>query len=371
LEKETKKSIDINDLHEAFKIFSEASNNLTASYEALKSEVERLKNEIKAKNQQLKEYGELVDTILKNSSSGILTVNSDKEILLKNKIAENLIKTFGNNFLDLLYTFEEKGLFEFNIKDNYFKVSVSKFNMNSVSGLIYIFDDITGLKLMEIEKQRHEKLALMGEMAANIAHQIRNPLGSIELFTSLLQRDLKGDEPKVNLTNSILKGIKTINSTISNILLFTKDVKVKKQLYFIGDIVDDVVLYLMHLMKDKNIQFINKIGENDTIYCDIELTKQCIMNLIHNAIDAVDNGGKIMIRSFSDDKYSEIEITDNGHGIPKDFLDRLFIPFQTTKAKGTGLGLSIVYKIIKAHGGNIIPESIPNEYTSFKIIMPK
>ncbi|MBC7197218.1 MAG: two-component sensor histidine kinase, partial [Deferribacterales bacterium] len=69
--------------------------------------------------------------------------------------------------------------------------------------------------------------------------------------------------------------------------------------------------------------------------------------------------------------YSKIEITDNGHGISEDFLNRLFIPFQTTKAKGTGLGLSIVYKIIKAHGGNIIPESKPNEYTSFKIIMPK
>lgn len=371
MEKEAKKSIDINELHEAFKIFSEASNNLVASYNALKGEVERLKDEIKTKNQQLQEYSELIDTILKNSSSGIIAVNSDKEILLKNNIAENIIGIFGDNFLDLLYTFEEKGLFEFNIKDNYFQVSVSKFNMNNVSGLIYIFDDITSLKVMEIERQRNEKLALMGEMAANIAHQIRNPLGSIELFTSLLQRDLKEDEPKVALTNSILKGIKTINSTISNILLFTKDIKVKKQLYFISDIVDDVVLYLMHLMKDKNIQFINKIGENDTIYCDIELTKQCIMNIIHNAIDAVGNGGKIIITSFSNDKYSEIEIIDNGHGIPKDFIDRLFIPFQTTKAKGTGLGLSIVYKIIKAHGGNIIPESSPNDYTSFKIIMPK
>ena len=370
MEKETKKSIDIKELQEAFKIFSEASSSLTASYEALKTEVERLKDELKEKNRQIKEYGELVDTILMNSSSGILTVSNTYEILLKNKIADNTIKNFGKDFLNNLYSFTESGIYEFNIKENYFKLSVSKFNMNNIFGLIYIFDDITTLKIMEIEKSRNEKLTLMGEMAANIAHQIRNPLGSIELFTSILQRDISADTEKTKLTGAILKGVKTINNTISNILLFTKDVKVNKQKCYISDIIDDVVLYLMHLMKDKNIIFQNKINEEDTAYCDVELIKQCIMNLIHNAIDAVDENGKIVVTSFCNEKHSVIEITDNGKGIPEEFLNRLFIPFQTTKAKGTGLGLSIVYKIIKAHGGNIIPESKQREYTSFKIILP-
>lgn len=368
---EKNKSIDINSLQEAFKLFNEASNTLVNSYDTLKKEVEKLKDELKSKNQQIKDYAELLDTILMNSSSGILSINNKGEILLKNSIADNILNRFKSEFINKLISFEKRGVYEFELNDCYFKVSTSKFSVGDVEGAIFIFDDITNLKVMEIEKSRNDKLKIMGEMAANIAHEIRNPLGSIELFASLLQRDLKEDEAKRKLTNSILKGVKTINAAISNILLFTKDFKVKKELYYVSDIVDDVVLYLVHLMREKHIKFINRVTEDDTIYCDPELLKQCLMNIVHNAIEAVDIGGEISIDFSQDNKYCIIEVTDNGEGIDEEFLDRLFIPFQTTKAKGTGLGLSIVYKIVKAHQGNIIAESRKGEYTTFKIFIPK
>jgi two-component system sensor histidine kinase FlrB len=368
---EKDKKIDINSLQEAFKLFNEASNTLVISYDTLKKEVEKLKDELKSKNQQIKDYAELLDSILMNSSSGILTISNKGDIILKNSIADNMLNRFKDDLLQRLISYEEKGIYEFELKNRFFKVSTSKFSTEDVEGAIFIFDDITDLKAMEVEKSRNDKLKIMGEMAANIAHEIRNPLGSIELFASLLQRDLKDDESKRKLTISILKGVKTINAAISNILLFTKDFKVKKEITCVADIVDDVVLYLVHLMREKQIKFINKVNESDTIYCDQELLKQCLMNLVHNSIEAVDTGGEITIAFLSDDKNSIIEVSDNGEGIHEEFIDRLFIPFQTTKAKGTGLGLSIVYKIVKAHEGNIIADSKKGEYTKFKILIPK
>lgn len=175
---------------------------------------------------------------------------------------------------------------------------------------------------------------------------------------------------KENLLNSIIKGVKTINNTISNILLFTKDVRLNKRYVYIADIVDDVILFLKHLMNEKKILFHNRIGENDRIYCDVELIKQVIMNIIHNAIDAVPQGGKIVIYSEETEKDSSIFVEDNGSGIDPEFIDKIFLPFHSKKAKGTGLGLSIVYKIVKAHNGNIYPMSKPGQ-TVFKITLPK
>jgi two-component system sensor histidine kinase FlrB len=207
-------------------------------------------------------------------------------------------------------------------------------------------------------------------MAANIAHEIRNPLGGIELFASLLGRDLEDSPDKKRLTHSIIKGVRTINSIISNILLFTKEIQLEIKEHFLSDIVDDVILYLQHIMRDKEIRFINNISEESKIKCDAELFKQVVMNIVHNSVDAVKSGGEIRIESGADGTESWFTITDNGSGIEPSMTGKLFMPFQTTKAKGTGLGLAIVYKIIKAHGGNIEADSDGKTYTTFRVAVP-
>ena len=210
----------------------------------------------------------------------------------------------------------------------------------------------------------------MGEMAANIAHEVRNPLGSIELYASLLSRDLEQEPDKKRLTTSIIKGVRTINAVISNTLLFAKEIKINPSSHVLADIVDEVVLYLQHIIRDKKVKIINKLDEDHIIYCDEDMYKQVIMNLIGNAVDAVSVGGEITATSEMTEKETILHIRDNGQGIDEDMLSRLFMPFQTTKAKGTGLGLSISYKIIKAHNGDITAESNGENYTMFTISVP-
>ena len=138
----------------------------------------------------------------------------------------------------------------------------------------------------------------------------------------------------------------------------------------LADIVDEVVLYLQHIIRDKKVKIINKLDEDHIIYCDEDMYKQVIMNLIGNAVDAVSVGGEITATSEMTEKETILHIRDNGQGIDEDMLSRLFMPFQTTKAKGTGLGLSISYKIIKAHNGDITAESNGENYTMFTISVP-
>lgn len=372
MEQKTEKIMDITLLNEAFDAFNKATENIQSSYDSLQKETAKLRLEVEDKNVKLEEMSYLLESVLMNSNSGLIAISSNGDILIKNKIAEDIELYCGKNFYsENVFKLNESGIYEFEVNNNFFRISVGKLKMDKQSGFVYILDNVTNIKKFELEKQRNEKLSLMGEMAANIAHEIRNPLGSIELFASLLSRELAKDESQKRLTDSIIKGVRTINSTISNILHFTREMKLDIQKHFVADIADDVVLYLRHLMLEKGIKFINKIDENHCIYCDSELIKQVVMNLIHNSIDAVSEGGIIVIESQETAKETLFIIQDNGSGISEDFLNKLFIPFQTTKAKGTGLGLSIVYKIIKAHKGNIIPESDGISYSKFSVKIPK
>lgn len=364
--------MDIALLNDAFEAFNQATEKIQSSYDSLEKETNKLRLEVEEKNAKLEAVSGLLESVLMNSNSGLIAVDSDGHILIKNKIAEDIESYCDAHFLkDHVFMIKESGIYEIDVNDNYFRISVGALDSEEQSGFVYVVDNITQLKTLEIEKHRNEKLSLMGEMAANIAHEIRNPLGSIELFASLLSRELSDNDGQLKLTDSIIKGVRTINSTISNILHFTREMKLDIGKHHLADISDDVVLYLRHLMVDKGIKFINQIDEHHCIHCDDELMKQVMMNLIHNAIDAVDEGGVIQIRSQETAADTVFIIEDNGGGITDDFLKKLFIPFQTTKAKGTGLGLSIVYKIIKAHRGNIIPESDGSSFSRFIVKIPK
>lgn len=358
-------------LAQAFAAFSEASAKLEQKYSIIEEEAKKLREEVEEKNLQLSKLSSLLESVLNNSNSCVLAADDKGVILVKNPVAECFITELGTDaFTSMLNLHRESGVFDHEEDGRTFRISVGRLENLEQRGYVYVIDDVTHIKQLEAERQRDEKLVLMGEMAANIAHEIRNPLGSIELFASLLERDLKNDESGTKLTRSIVKGVRTINSIISNILLFTKEIKLEPQNRFVADIVDDVVLYLQHLMKEKNIKFINKINEDHVVRCDTELCKQVVMNIVHNAIEAVSDGGQIVIESFSEPDRSGFTVTDNGSGISESMRKKLFIPFQTTKAKGTGLGLAIVYKILKAHNGQISVESDGATHTRFIVEFP-
>jgi two-component system sensor histidine kinase FlrB len=359
----------IEELKKAFYEFNKVSESLEQSYNLLKEEVVDLKLELKQKDKRLSDLTSLLETVIMSMSSGLLAVDENGNIMLKNNIAERLL---GDNsgLLKFMLTIRQSGVFEQEFNTRIYKINVDILDINGAFVFIYLFENITSQKSIEKDIQRDERLKLMGAMAANIAHEIRNPLGSLELYASLLHREVKLAD-HINLVDSILKGIKTINTIVSNVLIFNREINIDVKKHYVADLADDVILYIRHLIIDKKINFINHIQENDIIYCDEEYFKQVIMNLLHNSIEAVKESGTIKIESFEKDEMTSIIIEDNGCGIKKEYFDRLFIPFQTNKPKGTGLGLAISYKIIKEHGGKIIPESDGSSFTKFTLEVPK
>jgi len=358
-------------LMEAFDQFNKASVQLEEKYAIIEDEAKKLREEVQEKNVELSKLSSLLESVLYNSNSCVIAVDDLYKILVKNPVADQLIAEIGDGvFMNMLKQYNIAGVFDHEEGGLTFRLSIGLLEADGQQGFVYVINDITHLRNLEMERQRDEKLVLMGEMAANIAHDIRNPLGSIELFASLLERDLQKNEDGKKLTRSIIKGVRTINAIISNILLFTKEIQIEKNQYYVADIVDDVILYMQHLMREKSVKFKNQINEDHLISCDMELCKQVVMNIVHNAIDAVGINGEILMESFSDGRQSGFIVTDNGSGISSDMRKKLFIPFQTTKAKGTGLGLAIVYKIIKAHEGNITVESDGSSFTSFRVELP-
>ncbi len=340
---------------------------------ALKEQDTKFQELYALSNKKYQEVYELLDSVINNIEGAIIATTIKQGVFLRNKAAKELINKYSEErIFNILREFSSEGIYDFKIDEAYFHLSISSIRSEDNFGYVYIIENITKMKILEHEKSRNEKLQLMGEMVANITHEVRNPLGSIELFASLLARDLESDPEKKRLVSSIIKGVRNINALISNTLLFTKEVTVSKSEYILSDIVDEVVLYLQHIIKDRSVRFINKLNDDHKIYCDSDMYKQVVMNVISNACDAVSKNGTITASSEIKDSKLYFSIVDNGSGIAEDMLPRLFMPFQTTKAKGTGLGLSIAYKIIKAHDGDILVTSkgSAGSSTKFTIVTP-
>jgi len=234
--------------------------------------------------------------------------------------------------------------------------------------------DELSLELAEKNKaiERTRRLAAMGEMAARVAHEIRNPLGSMAIFANLLERELASEPEKQRLANHISTGIKSLDNLLSNMLLFASSPEAKLKSVDIRKIVEDSLL-LAKGHDRSNVSVKAEFCGQTSIMADGVLLKQLFLNLIINAIDAMDEGGSLKIRTkVVDDRqrYMEIKVSDSGRGIKKEHIDRVFDPFFSTKDRGTGLGLAIVSTVVNAHSGFIDVNSVAGEGTTFTIGFP-
>ena len=221
--------------------------------------------------------------------------------------------------------------------------------------------DISDQKKIEEQASRTGRLAAMGEMAARIAHEIRNPLGSIELFSTMLKEDLQDFDELKTLAEHISSGVKSINNIVSNLLLFIRpDQQLDQQMIDVHEALKDSLFFAGHIIDAHDgIDVITEMtGEMLFVNGDLELLKQVFLNLILNAIQAMSGGGqlKISTRKCSGQQgvqWAEVHLSDTGCGIAETDLPKIFDPFHTTRKKGTGLGLTIVHNILKMHGGSI------------------
>lgn len=245
---------------------------------------------------------------------------------------------------------------------------------------IIIFQDVTQLKRLEEQAERTSRLTAMGEIAVSIAHEVRNPLGSIELLATLLKQETENDPDKQKLADYIVSGVKSIDCIINNLLLFSRPQPPIFQQVNINAFLKDALNFIAPSLKLARIELVTAFAEAELpVLGDAELLKQVFLNVAWNAIQAMPDGGTLTIATalaagtvqrFAGTASVEVSIADSGLGIAEEDKDKIFNPFFTTRERGTGLGLAIVHNIVEAHGGMIGVKSELGTGSNFTIAIP-
>jgi signal transduction histidine kinase len=214
--------------------------------------------------------------------------------------------------------------------------------------------------------ERRKRLAALGEMAAGMAHEIRNPLGGIELYASMLAKDVSAQPASLQLVEKISSGVKRLEMLVSHVLQFSREIHPQIAKTDLAHLVDESV----ELVGEKLHQEIDLrlVGPRPMLVkVDPLLMGQAILNLLINAIEAVGDSGQIEIEWSAADGRFRIAVRDSGTGIAPAALDKIFNPFFTTKETGTGLGLAIVHRIVESHEGTITAGNAPRGGACFEI----
>jgi two-component system, sporulation sensor kinase E len=344
--------------------------------------------------QELRKSEQKFRKIFEGSLEGLVLWNDETEIIDVNQSACHLFKQtrddlIGCSFLDLLPDYRRNkeelqnivgslknngktdGTFMFFANEEYVKYYEYSSIYHLYSTINFtVFKDVTEKIEMENRLKKSDTLNVIGELAAGIAHEIRNPMTALKGFIQLLQGDIKEDRSMY--FQVISTELNRIESIINEFLVLAKPQAVKYLKVNLNKIMKETVDLLHAQAVMYNVQFDTYFDEFlPIIYCEPNQLKKVFVNMIKNAIEVMQTGGKITIRMEPKDENTiHISIQDQGYGIPSAKLKKLGEPFYTTKERGTGLGLMVSYKIIEEHKGKIDVESQEGIGTIFHIYLP-
>jgi two-component system, sporulation sensor kinase E len=301
--------------------------------------------------------------------------NASKEQLLHNPVSEFISEKERNSIYKLFKQCERTGeaYAEINLSSDDEKQKIVEFSLKReiIPGVgMMMLRDVTERKELEGRLRKSDTLNIVGELAAGIAHEIRNPMTALKGFIQLLQGSIKEDYSMY--FNVITSELQRIESIITEFLVLAKPQAVQYKQNDVRKIMQHTIDLLGAQAMMHNVQIIAKYSEElPLIYCEPNQLKQVFINMLKNAIEVMPKGGVITVKIKQiDERHIQIAITDQGCGIPEDKIKKLGEPFYTTKERGTGLGLMVSYKIIEEHKGKIDVESQVGVGTTFYITLP-
>lgn len=346
--------------------------------------LEKTVKKLEEKDSSLKDL-ELFNTkVIESLPSGLFTTDLNGTVLIFNQAAElisgtkkeRVIGSAIKTALPFLNLPLESGRYERILTKNNDSMKIIGLNISALrdineneTGFIGIFQDLTQVKKLESDMKNKEKWAAIGELSANIAHEIRNPLASLRGSIEMLREDKLPEKQKEKLMDIALSEMDSLNNTISDFLTYSSPKPLEMQHIDIHAILDNTLDLLVNAEHKGRISIKKDFEGRLFIYADPEKLRQVFWNLGINACEAMENGGTLTVSTKNSPKDVSISFSDTGPGISQANIDKIFYPFFTTKEAGTGLGLSIAYRIMEEHDGRLVVTSSPGIKTMFEIIL--
>ncbi|HNG55101.1 MAG TPA: ATP-binding protein [Nitrospira sp.] len=381
-------------LTRAFRDFDQAATVLQQSYDALTTRLQQMDLELAQTNASLREHlretEEMrahVTAVLESLDTGVIVADSQDVVVRCNHSTEQLLgvpqaQLRGRQASALLAEIrKDHGEYPLVLPSGV-TIALSQTDLTDESGnligKLVLIHDVTRIRQLEDRLQRRNRLEAMGQMVGSIAHEIRNPLGSVELFASMLRKDLR-DQPQLrSYAEHISMAVQSMDQLLSNLLVYTRPDCSRLGWHDTEVLIREVLTLASHAIPPDTVDVRCQMHPLvPQLWCDGPKMKQVLLNLVLNAVQAMPKGGTLTLTACpSPPEIQEvpavhITVSDTGTGIPAELQSRVFDPFFTTKDQGTGLGLAIVHALVEAHHGRIDVESRPGHGTSFVITLPR
>jgi PAS domain S-box-containing protein len=344
----------------------------------------------------LADENDRLDAVLDSMMDGIVVCDDESVPILVNKSAERLLPLSQAELFDepLWYSIRDdelSGFFEMaltgqeSIIDREFALDMKSSTRilaisvtplvrgKKISGTLIHVEETTDKRRREARLRRAESLASLTTLAAGVAHEIKNPLGSISIHVQLMRKSLKGkaDEPLIRYLDIVNEEIDRLNRIVVDFLFAVRPMDIAPINDDPNTLLRELVEFMRVEVENAGIQLQVEYGKDiPLVPFDKRYMKQALLNLVKNAVAAMPKGGTLNLSLRAVNDELKLAVGDTGSGIPEDKLGKIFEPYYTTKENGTGLGLTLTYKIIKEHGGDVTVQSRQGQGSTFTITIP-
>lgn len=407
-------------LNRHFEIFSDTTNKLVEAHQSLQAQIRVLVEELEKKNQQLESVNkelarkmeetekvrEFLDRLIGSMETGMIAFDSKGVPTLLNRSANRLLGWEGSSPSSSADLFEpgspnplapleigtdsaRSGEIRLRTRSGqtvlvrFTAVRIQDPQGDSVTedpGYLFVFEDLSHLRLLEEKVRRSDRLAALGELAAGVAHEMRNPLATMRGFLQLLPTEYEDPEFREECSTRLIREIDRLANLTDELLELSRPIQPEDHSTDLEEVLREVLCEQLDQLEQAQVESQCEATAIPRLPLDRGRIKQVILNLVINALQAMPEGGRLTSRletvreEWGEDgietELARLSIIDTGVGIESRQIDSVFDPFYTTKSQGTGLGLAISHRIVEEHGGTIRVESTIGKGTAFHLFFP-